>query len=204
MLSTVMQPCEALDLIKDDMAKIVKEKDLPLRRVYTLGPATQFEVTLELEGDNLFRLEVRSARNKEEVSESNFKKVASLLPSLVWKVLNASLVRSRLLPCEPTAHKGSDEILALYMCIGDFRKEGKLPCACTVNGAQGKYELFTAKEKGGLCEMTFKTKYVYGNPLKVSSEVDAGIARDRAGQIVSAILGEWLKPDYVKTLRPHS
>lgn len=204
MLSTVMQPCETLNRIKGDMAKIVKEKDLPIRRVYTLGPSTDLEVSMESDGGQLFRLEVKSSRNREEVADANFKKIASLLPSLVWKVLNASLIRSKLPPCEPSAHQGSDEILALYKCIGEFRKESKLPCACTVKGSNGSYELFSAREKGSLCEMTFRTKYVYGNPLKVSSEVDVASARERAAQIVSAILGEWLKPDYVKTLRPHS
>lgn len=201
---TTMQPCETLDQIKGDMAKIVKEKDLPLRRVYTLAPGTVLEINMESDSNNNFRLEVRSARNREEVTEASFKKVASLIPSLVWKVLHASLVGSKLLPCELVAHRGSDEILALYKCVADFRKEGNLPCACTVNGSHGSYELFTAKEKGNLCEMIFRTKYVYGNPLKVSSEVEATIAHDRAGQIVSAILGEWLKPDYVKTLRTHA
>lgn len=198
---TIMQPCETLDRIKDDMAKIVKEKDLPVRRVYTLAPATVLEISLESDSNNNFRLEVRSARNREEVTETSFKKAASLLPSLVWKVLNASLVGLKLLPCEQVAHRGSDEILALYECVGEFRRDGVLPRVCTLNHSKGSYELFSAKEKGTLCEMIFSTKYVYGNPLKVSSEVESTIARDRAGQIVSAILGEWLKPDYVKSLR---
>lgn len=182
------------------MAKVAKEKDLPIRRSYVLGPNSNVEISMAA-SEGSYRLQVTSSRSSEEVCDANFKRVANYIPSVVWKVLDECLSRCELPPCEPVAHRGADEILALYRCIGLFRREGTFPRSCTVSGSRGTYEIFSAKEKGDLCEMNFKTHYVYGNPLNVKSEVESTIAQDRATKIVSAILGEWLKPDYVKTLR---
>lgn len=200
-----MKPCEVLEQIQTDLQTIVKSVDVPYERTYTLAPGADLHMSIELEKDELYHLVVSLSNSREETTEPTFRKLAPLVPILIWKVLSSYLLRSNLSPCPTMAHCGADEILALYKCLGTLNDDLTLPFAFPVSGPVGTYNLFMAREKNNHCELVFETNYIYGKSFKCLAEVEfMSQTPERAERILTGALGEWLRPDYTKSLRMHS
>lgn len=188
-------PCMVLASLQSDMATIMKPKTLPFKRMYVLSPDSFVELSIEKLESGQFQLEINAPNRSERLIDPKLKKLVDMAHIFAWLALSTSLSRNSLPPCSSMSHSGADEILALYQCLGVVKANSNRPYVSTITGPRGAYELFSVKQKGAMSEIVIETNYIYGNSMKWKAEVEfSHQLAERASQIMSDVLGEWLRP----------
>ncbi|MBX9669784.1 MAG: hypothetical protein K2X93_19325 [Candidatus Obscuribacterales bacterium] len=198
-------PCVVLASLQSDLASIMKSKALlPFRRMYVLSPDSFVELSIQKLESGQFQLEINAPNRREHVVDPKLKKLVDTAHMFTWLALSTSLSRSSLAPCPSMAHSGADEVLALYQCLGAFKGDSDRPYSSTITGPRGSYELFTVTQKGGMSELVIETNCIYGNSMKWKAEVEfTHQLVERAGKIISDVLGEWLRPGGISLRREY-
>lgn len=195
-LSATAAPCSVLSQLRSDMADVAKYKSLPFSRRYNLTDKEFIGINLRKLDDGQFHLEVSSSRGKIEGTDVKVKKLIDLAHLLVWRALSVCLSRNAFSPCPAMAHKGADEILALYSCINSFRKSLALPFVVLIDGPGDKYEMCSITQRDNIIDLALETKNIYGsNSMKWKAEFHhLNEVLERADKIIAEVLSEWVMP----------
>ncbi len=195
-----MQPCLVLNQLKTDLTILSKSLPATFESTYQFGLKSQLKISVEKHESGVYKLLVQPGPG--EIAHANYKKIAGFVVAYAWKAVSTFLAENQLHPCQECHKSGADEILALYQSLHTFDRQRNLPFSSTQLFPYLEHDILSITQQNNRCFMRVETNYIFGHSVKSMVDVQSeGDVKARGILMVADILGEWLRPESIRSFK---